>query len=196
MRALLAGLALLLPAAALAADFVGVQTCKACHAKAYEIWAAGPHAHAAASLTPAQREQPSCTQCHAPELTLRAGGPRGREPTQEQLEGITCESCHGAGQHYSPSYVMRDAELARAVGLADPGERSCKGCHLEGSPGLSPFDFATKVKVIDHWTAERKARARAAEPDRGRGGTTGIGGAQPKGRAPHGPPDQKTAAAK
>ncbi len=34
-----------------------------------------------------------------------------------------------------------------------------------------------------------KARGRAEEPDRGRGGTGGIGAAQAEGRAAHGPPD-------
>jgi len=160
--AIAGALGLLVSAAALAADPVGVQTCKACHPKAYEIWAAGPHAHAAASLTAAQRQQPSCTQCHAPELA-HTRSDTGRQPTAAEADGITCEACHGSGQYYSPAYVMRDAELARAVGLADPGERSCKGCHLEGSPGLSPFEFGSKVKVIDHWTAERKASVKTAE---------------------------------
>ena len=159
----LGGLALLASATALAADFVGAETCKACHAKAYETWAADPHARAAASLTEAQRRNPTCMQCHAPELAL-VHGEGGREPTEAQREGITCESCHGAGQYYSPAYVMRDAELARAVGLADPGEKSCRGCHLQGSPGLSPFDFAAKVKLIDHWTADRAARRTAEKP--------------------------------
>ncbi len=85
---------------------------------------------------------------------------------------------------------MRDAELARAVGLADPGERSCRGCHLEGSsPSLAPFDLKEKVKLIDHWTAEREARkahATAAQPDRGAGG---VGSAEPAGRAAPGPPE-------
>lgn len=150
-------LAWLVPTTALAADPVGVQTCRACHAKAWEVWAAGPHAHAASSLTEAQRRDPACTRCHAPELGELSES--GREPTEEQKQGITCEACHGAGQYYSPAYVMRDPELARAVGLADPGERSCRGCHLAGSsPGLTPFDLKEKVKLIDHWTVERESR--------------------------------------
>lgn len=150
-------------APALAADWVGAKTCKVCHAQAYESWAADPHAHAADSLTEAQRRQPSCLQCHAPELALRAGSAAaGRTTTADQLHGIGCESCHGAGQYYSPDYVMRDPELARAVGLLDPGEHSCKACHLAGSPSLSSFEFAAKIKLIDHWTAEREARKAAA----------------------------------
>jgi hypothetical protein len=66
--------------------------------------------------------------------------------------GIGCEACHGAGQYYSPVYVMRDAELARGVGLVDPGQKSCLVCHTADAPSLTPFDFAAKVKLIDHWS--------------------------------------------
>ncbi len=160
-------LALVLPATALAADWVGAQTCRACHVQAYDSWAADPHAHAADGLTEAQRHQPSCTHCHAPELALRgaSSSPTERSPTQDQLRGISCETCHGAGQYYSPAYVMKDSELSRAVGLLDPGEHSCKACHLDSSPSLAPFDFAAKVKLIDHWSAERAARKGTAQAD-------------------------------
>jgi hypothetical protein len=155
------------PATALAADWVGAQTCKTCHAQAYDSWATDPHAHAADGLTEAQRHQPSCTHCHAPELALRGANATAtsRSPTTDQLHGISCETCHGAGQFYSPAYVMKDAELARAVGLLDPGEHSCKACHLGSSPSLSAFDFASKVKLIDHWSGERAAKKGTAEAD-------------------------------
>ncbi len=157
--------ALGLSATAMAADWVGVQTCKACHPQAVAAWEAGPHAHAASSLTDAQRRDSSCTRCHAPDLPLEpiAEQAGARPPTPEQRAGITCESCHGAGQYYSAAYVMRDAELARAVGLVDPpGERSCRACHAAGSPGLQPFDFAARVKLIDHWS--RPAPAQVGPP--------------------------------
>ena len=231
-RAALLGIALGLPASALSADWVGPQTCAACHPKAYESWSAGPHAHAASSLTEAERRQPACLHCHAPELSLApaeadrpansAGGAEvwQRPPLQAQRDGITCEACHGAGEYYASDYVMRDAELARAVGLRDPGAGSCLGCHLPDAPSLSPFDFKAKVQLIDHWTQEKAARHPAAqggdqrystdvrgsvdEPDRGRGGPGGVapsrlkgdnppGGPQPTGPGPHGSPAPKEA---
>ena len=169
-RAALLLLALGLAAGARAADWVGASTCQACHPRAYEIWQAGPHAHAAQTLTLVQRHEASCTHCHAPELAVTQGkaSEAAREarsrPTGREGLGIGCESCHGPGEHYSPAYVMRDPELARAVGLQDPGERSCKACHTAGSPGLTPFDFASKVKLIDHWTAERTVPVGDAAP--------------------------------
>lgn len=59
---------------------------------------------------------------------------------------------------------MRDAELARLVGLVDPTEKSCRTCHDDSSPSLRPFDFAEKLKLIDHWSVEKKKRAEANSP--------------------------------
>ncbi len=150
---------LLLPPAT-AAEHVGSETCRACHEAAYKLWKASPHAKASENLTPAQREDLRCAYCHAPERARVAqeqapfhGGDSSRGEALAQVEGgVGCETCHGAGQYYSPSYVMRDPELSRAVGLLDPGQKSCLVCHSAQSPSLTPFDFAAKVKLIDHWS--------------------------------------------
>ena len=108
------GLLVLASLAGDASELVGSQSCRACHPRAYDIWQTSPHARAGARLSEAQMKQPSCGICHAPELV--------HSPVSSKAEsGVTCEACHGAGQLYSPSYVMRDPELARAVGLLDPG---------------------------------------------------------------------------
>jgi len=157
----------LLPAAALAAATemrsapglaphgsgtnVGPETCKACHPAAYEIWRAGPHARALDGLPAQSRKDPRCIACHGPDA-------------DEGLAGVTCEACHGPGRAYSAPYVMRDPELARLVGLTDPREQTCLGCHGEATPSLVRFDYAKKLPRIDHWTRERQARAAAAAP--------------------------------
>jgi hypothetical protein len=66
--------------------------------------------------------------------------------------------------------VMRDPELARLVGLADPGEQSCLACHGESTPSLVRFEHAKKLPLIDHWTRERQAAGREpkAPPPRGK----------------------------
>jgi hypothetical protein len=136
---------LALPLLAVAGDKVGAETCKACHPAAYDAWRAGPHARARESLPPESRDDRRCLSCHAPDAA-------------DGLAGVSCERCHGAGRLYSASYVMRDRELARAVGLLDPGEKSCLACHTESTPSLERFDHARKLPLIDHWSTERKGR--------------------------------------
>jgi len=164
-RVLVVALAWLVLSPATAAERVGSETCRACHEAAYKLWKASPHAKASENLAPAQREDLRCAYCHAPERARVAQEqapfrPGDQGPGPSLVEGgIGCETCHGAGQYYSPGYVMRDSELSRAVGLLDPGQKSCLVCHSAEAPSLTPFDFAAKVKLIDHWSQERSNRS-------------------------------------
>jgi cytochrome c554/c'-like protein len=142
-------LLLLIPAAAFASDLAGPASCRTCHAEAYRIWAASPHARAAQALTPEQRKQPLCLQCHSRD-EQRAG--------QSDVQGVSCETCHGGGRFYQPAVVMRDKELSRLFGLVDPTPQGCMVCHGGQSPSLKPFDAKEALLRIDHWTADRAAR--------------------------------------
>jgi hypothetical protein len=148
---------------AAAADFVGPESCKGCHVEAYNAWKLSKHARAFDSLSPPQREDARCSSCHAPNRT------------DQTFTQVTCETCHGAGAHYAAQYVMKDPELARLVGLVDPSEKGCRTCHDASSPSLTPFDFVEKLKLIDHWTAERARRAQQAQA-----GTAPAKPAEPK----------------
>lgn len=145
-------LALAPASASRAADLLGPESCKACHQEAYDAWQQSKHARATDSLSPQQREDARCLSCHAPD---QAGA---------QVSHVTCETCHGGGQYYSPRYVMKDPELARLVGLVDPSEKQCRTCHDASTPSLRPFDFKESLKAIDHWSAERAKRAGRSEP--------------------------------
>jgi hypothetical protein len=135
-----------------ASDLVGPIACRACHAEAYRIWSESAHARAAQALG-AERRRPLCLQCHSRDEE-RAG--------QAQVQGVSCETCHGAGRYYQPAVVMRDKELARLFGLVDPTPQSCKVCHGGESPSLRPFEVTEAMKRIDHWTADRAARKASA----------------------------------
>jgi hypothetical protein len=140
--------------AALSADFVGPESCKACHPEAYAAWKLSKHARARETLSPAQQKDARCLSCHAPNLS------------DQHAPEITCETCHGGGQAYATTYVMKDAELSRLVGLVDPAEKGCRSCHDASSPSLKPFEFVEKLKLIDHWSQERARReGKAPEPD-------------------------------
>lgn len=133
-----------------AADLVGSEACKPCHESAYVQWKQSKHARSQASLSPLQAKDQRCLSCHAPNLG------------DQNVPEVSCETCHGGGQYYGVSYVMKDDELSRLVGLVDPSEKACRACHDASSPSLKPFDFVEKLRLIDHWTAERQRRAEAA----------------------------------
>lgn len=146
-------LAILLVSSAVAAasDMVGPVSCRTCHAEAYRIWSQSPHARAAQELTPDQRRTPLCLQCHSRD--------EGRS-TQADVSGVSCETCHGGGRYYQVAVVMRDKELARLFGLVDPTPQSCMVCHGGATPSVKPFDVKEAMQRIDHWSADRAARAK------------------------------------
>lgn len=129
--------ALLAPALSHGGDKVGPEGCKVCHPGAYEAWLATPHARARESLPERSRGDSRCLSCHAPDA-------------EDGLAGVSCEACHGGGRLYAAPYVMRDPELSRALGLLDPGERSCLACHTESTPSLVRFEYARKLPLIRH----------------------------------------------
>ena len=71
------------------------------------------------------------------------------------VEKVIRIRANGSGQLYAARYVMRDPELARAVGLQDAGEKRCLGCHTDSTPGLRPFDYRRKLPLIEHWKGEK-----------------------------------------
>ncbi len=136
-----------LPASALAqsAQFVGPETCKACHPRAHEAWQRSAHARSTRSLSDAQMAQPRCTACHAPEASQGRGA------------SVSCESCHGAGSLYAKEHVMKDRELSRLVGLEMPTEKTCARCHDARAPALTRFNFVERKARIDHASARPRA---------------------------------------
>ena len=135
---------------AFAYDFLGPESCQGCHPDAYAAWKGSAHARARDTLTPAAQKDARCLSCHSP------------NEGEQRVAGVSCESCHGGGQYYVAAYVMKDPELARLVGLADPSEKGCRTCHDASSPSLKPFDFVGKLKAIDHWSTARAKKAEKA----------------------------------
>jgi hypothetical protein len=133
-----------------AADFIGAESCRACHQAAFDQWKGSPHARAFQTLTAEHQKDTKCLQCHA------------RDSAQGGDPGVTCETCHGAGQYYWPEYVMRDKELAKATGLTRGSAadvKACAQCHNASSPTMRPFDPAAAMKAIDHWSKDKASRS-------------------------------------
>ena len=137
--------------------YVGATKCKMCHNKEdkgeqYNKWAAGPHAKAMASLKGADATNAKCLKCHSTFESVAADLRGGI--TKE--EGVSCESCHGAGSGYKIAATMKDKAKAKAAGLITPDEKLCRKCHNKESPNYKEFNFAEYSKKIAHKDPTRK----------------------------------------
>lgn len=126
--------------AAQAAEPIGAARCGSCHEDAYRQWQDSAHARSLSLLTESQRKDPTCRSCH----TL---APASNDPA---LVGVQCESCHGLGSDYAPEHVMRDARLARLLGLAEVDAKTCRTCHEGVDARLRPYDYRKLVQQFAH----------------------------------------------
>ncbi len=131
---------LFLAAHAYADDFVGAERCGSCHEVEYKQWKRSGHANSLARLSSVQREDPTCRTCH----TMSPANP------DPNLAGVQCESCHGAGRYYEPSYVMRDKTLSELSGLQKIEAPVCTACHTTDAPSVDLFKFDEKLDLVRH----------------------------------------------
>ncbi len=143
--------------------FIGTKTCKMCHSGAakgeiYEKWVASKHSKAFAVLPAEGKTNPKCFACH----TTGAGQTGGYDPAAKNaadLEGVGCESCHGAASNYKTIHG-KDKAKAMTLGLTLPTEAGCKSCHAgavpEGHKALPKFDFAAAKAKIEHKLPPKK----------------------------------------
>ncbi len=161
-----------LPPAIPGPKYVGVLACGTCHQgpmMGYQLslWRMSRHAQAYASLSTAKAGElartmgvtgdpqgaPACLKCHA-----TGGGPQA--PASGgfgHLEGVGCESCHGAGSDYQAEPVMRDRVASRKAGLRPVTEKTCAACHANAHG--KPFDFTKAKAQIAHPTRPESERA-------------------------------------
>jgi hypothetical protein len=99
--------------------YVGAEKCKMCHKVEYASWAETSHAKATDTAKAAtDREYTAdCLKCHATNA-------------DENLPGVQCEACHGAGSDFKKMSIMKDHEQAVAAGLLEVSQATCDGCHV------------------------------------------------------------------
>ena len=152
------------------AAYTGATKCKMCHKKPeegeqYRIWSEGPHAKAFATLASEEAKAdaakqgiddpqtaPQCLKCHATAFAVM-DDLANQKITLE--EGVSCESCHGAGGNYYKKATMEGISAGEidgaSVGLVHPDEALCKTCHTpEGNSFFKEFVYAERVKKIAH----------------------------------------------
>lgn len=153
------------PAAMPEHEFIGAKKCGICHKKPEQgaqlaIWEKTKHAEAIETLkTPEAKEvgqkagvtdpatDGKCLKCHSTSYSFTE---QKVSDTIAVEEGVSCESCHGAGKDYMKKSVMENKQEAIAEGLVIPTEETCKKCHNEQSPTYKPFDFKESWDKIKH----------------------------------------------
>ena len=152
-------------------EFVGVQKCALCHKKPeqgeqFKIWSESKHAKAFETLgTQAAKDigkkmgiddpqkSGKCLKCHSTAYGNTENKVTEAVPVEE---GISCESCHGAGKDFMKKSVMEDKDAAKEAGLVIPNETTCKKCHNEESPNFKPFNFKESYEKIKHEIPKEK----------------------------------------
>ncbi len=132
-------------------EYVGAAKCKMCHNKTatgaqYKVWAASKHASAMDALEGEDADNPKCLKCHS----TYYGDDEDLMASIKPSEGVSCESCHGAGSGYKSNTVMKDKDKSIAKGLVIPTEKVCKKCHNDESPHFKGFNFDEYFKKIAH----------------------------------------------
>lgn len=145
-------------------DYIGAAKCKMCHNKVatgqqYKIWSEGPHAKAMATLSSEKSlnyakehgiadptKEKSCLECHSTFYSINQDNNLG----VTSAEGVSCETCHGAGSAYKTNAIMNDQAKAIANGLIIPDQKLCEKCHNPKNPFHKPFNFDEYSKKIAH----------------------------------------------
>jgi len=142
------------------AGYTGVAKCSMCHKSrdtSVDVMNASKHINALESLkTEAAKKlsadplnDPTCLSCHTTGYT-DAGGydAAAADDAKAKVAGVTCESCHGAGEKYAKTMKSREESLAN--GMIIPNEKTCRKCHNSLSPTYKDFKYEEAVKVIAH----------------------------------------------
>ena len=149
-------------AMAQAPTYIGAQKCAMCHkaektGAQYPKWAASKHAKSFANLSSPQAaeaakamgvdkpaEDPKCLKCH---------GPLAETAPALKAEGVSCETCHGAGSEYKTMAIMKVQADAIKKGLtaypnAEAIKAQCLTCH--DNAHNKAFDFAAYWELTKH----------------------------------------------
>ena len=116
--------------------YVGVESCKKCHAPVYDFWLTTGHAKAYETLREKKRQfEPDCYVCHTTGFNKPGGFTNIL--TAKDLLGVQCETCHGPGSlHISKSVATEN--LIR--------EKNCVSCHDEEND--DNFQYQGDLKKI------------------------------------------------
>ena len=127
------------------AAFAGEKVCLACHKDTAGFATADPHGKAWATLErDGKTRDLDCVPCHVTGYGKAGGSNLGH---LENLMGVQCEACHGAGS------LHVEAERAGKSGhiVASPGAELCESCHtLVHAPRFSFEEYRKRLIQAGH----------------------------------------------
>lgn len=145
--------------------YAGIKKCKMCHkgeknGMIFEKWQESSHAKSYAVLgedaakevytklgkSGNPQDDPECLKCHV------TGFGEDSTVTANLIitDGITCETCHGAGGDYWKKTVMENREQSIAAGMIEAPKEQCLKCHNEESPTYKEFNLEERWARISH----------------------------------------------
>jgi len=151
--------------------YIGAQKCGMCHrggkiGAQYKLWQKRKHSKSYKALLSEKgiklaksyglgkaSEAKVCLNCHAPtaliDEKLVARGVKIEN-------GVQCETCHGAGQHYRSMKIMKNKIKAIENGLVELAaiKALCVKCH-KGDEHTGKFDFEKAWKQVKHPVPEK-----------------------------------------
>ncbi|MDH5476707.1 MAG: cytochrome c family protein [Nitrospinota bacterium] len=163
-----------------APQFVGNEGCN-CHKTELKDWSESTHGLALDQLFASKRsrkqnkamkdlgldykkdydQDEKCLECHTTGFNQPGG--YSLQNTKEDLKGVGCESCHGAGSKYRVLHKEKDEtftkEEAAALGeVYPPTEEMCRKCHdneksvfnSKSDPKYG-FDFKARLEEKKSW---------------------------------------------
>jgi hypothetical protein len=118
--------------------YVGMESCKMCHAKIYSFVSDTAHVKAYETLRDKERQfEPDCIGCHT--TGYKKSGGFTNILTARDLLGVQCEACHGPGSlHVKDNKANKMAHLTTA--------NDCISCHNPEND--NNFVYAEKLKKI------------------------------------------------
>jgi nitrate/TMAO reductase-like tetraheme cytochrome c subunit len=122
-------------------EYVGSQSCKACHDYEYEKWNSNLHAKAYSTLEQVGSQfDPECVICHVVGMDYESGFISPQKTGH--LAGVGCENCHGPGSEH----ILAPRETR----LTGP-KSTCLDCHTPEQSGDYAGNEDVFMEKIKHW---------------------------------------------
>jgi len=123
--------------------YLGADSCRSCHPKAFQTWSGSKHAHAFHTLEEKGYDtNPRCLECHTIGYLASDGYLNAR--LTPQLQNVSCESCHGRGDHHVKYYAGENRELKDFKFK----KVNCVGCH--NPDNSAKFELASYWEKVKH----------------------------------------------